>query len=108
MDNITLQAQQTSAIGAGTTLRYERVEDSRCPPDARCVWAGKISYHFSLTSPAGTQQFALDPGAPVFNPPHLPGVSIALVVAELPPVRLANAPAQASATPPVSLTITRP
>lgn len=37
-----LQVGETVAIdGEGLTLAYERLlEDSRCPPDVQCVWAG--------------------------------------------------------------------
>ncbi|MDB5962997.1 MAG: hypothetical protein JWP59_4291 [Massilia sp.] len=48
------------AIGGGASVRYDAFTDSRCPKGAQCIWAGKVSYQFVLSSPAGTEPFALD------------------------------------------------
>jgi hypothetical protein len=55
-----LKPTESVAIGGGASVRYEAFTDSRCPKGAQCIWAGKVSYHFVLTSPAGTEAFALD------------------------------------------------
>lgn len=55
-----LQPTESVAIGGGASVRYDSFTDSRCPTNAQCIWAGKVSYHFVLTSPSGTQAFALD------------------------------------------------
>ncbi len=55
-----LQPTESVAIGGGASVRYDAFTDSRCPTNAQCIWAGKVSYHFVLTSPSGTQAFALD------------------------------------------------
>ncbi len=38
---VALMPGQTASLTNGGTLRYVRlVNDSRCPPDVQCVWAG--------------------------------------------------------------------
>ena len=46
-------------------VRLDRVNDSRCREGAVCVWAGYISYSFSLTRPDGaTSNFVLSDSMP--------------------------------------------
>lgn len=46
-------------------VRLDRVNDSRCREGAVCVWAGYISYSFSLTRPdGGTSNFVLSDSMP--------------------------------------------
>jgi hypothetical protein len=71
---VTLTAGQgvlVPAVAAGTnaaapaTLRLERVNDSRCRKNTVCVWAGYISYSFSLTNADGTvSNFVLSDNMP--------------------------------------------
>jgi hypothetical protein len=47
------------------TVKLERVNDSRCRTGAVCVWAGYISYSFTLTKPDGTaSNFVLSDSMP--------------------------------------------
>lgn len=55
-----MKPTETVDIGGGASVRYEEFADSRCPKNAQCIWAGKVSYHFVLTSTAGKEKFALD------------------------------------------------
>ena len=55
-----MNPQQSVAIGGGATVRYDAFSDSRCPKGAVCIWAGKVSYNFTLISPGGNESFALD------------------------------------------------
>ena len=63
-------AAQPAASGKSGTLvapvvRLDRVNDSRCREGAVCVWAGYISYSFSLTRPDGaTSNFVLSDSMP--------------------------------------------
>ncbi len=53
------------ASAAPATLRLERVNDSRCRVGAVCVWAGYISYSFSLTHADGSvSNFVLSDNMP--------------------------------------------
>ncbi|UUZ50519.1 hypothetical protein LP420_12190 [Massilia sp. B-10] len=36
---VTLVPATSTTLGAGTTLRYDAVNDSRCPPDVQCIQA---------------------------------------------------------------------
>lgn len=50
-------------------LRLERVNDSRCRVGAVCVWAGYISYSFTLTQPNGSiSNFVLSDSMPNGTP----------------------------------------
>ncbi|MES2742835.1 MAG: hypothetical protein V4754_18075 [Pseudomonadota bacterium] len=58
------QPGQSMAITPGTTLTLERVNDSRCRPGAVCVWAGYISYSFSLVQHGARSAFVLSDSMP--------------------------------------------
>jgi len=52
---IALSPGQTASLANGGSLRYVRlVNDSRCPPDVQCVWAGDavIALHWVPASGA--------------------------------------------------------
>ena len=91
----------------GATLHFDRIEDSRCPPDARCITAGKLRFHFTLSASAGHESFALDKEAPSFSPAKLPGLKIALAPLDPPPARPSSASGPAPAIA-VTLNISRP
>ncbi|MGZ8320948.1 MAG: hypothetical protein ACXWVD_17750 [Telluria sp.] len=101
---LKLQPQQTLAIGETISLRYDSVADSRCPAGARCIWAGKIVYHFTLLGRTGSEAFTLESGTPVFDSKVFQGVSVLLAPAEPPPVRAATEPPLQH---PVTVTITQ-
>ena len=75
-----LSARRTSVVAlTGTvSIRYDSFTDSRCPKGAMCIWAGKVSYHFTLTSKAGSETFALDYEGDQFASKTLPGVSFGI------------------------------
>lgn len=55
----TFTAGQSVALTPTTTLKLERVNDSRCKTGAVCVWEGYISYSFVLTSNGSASNFVL-------------------------------------------------
>jgi hypothetical protein len=59
-------APSTESVAAGApVLRLERVNDSRCRTGDVCVWAGYISYSFTLTPPNGeASSFVLSDSMP--------------------------------------------
>jgi hypothetical protein len=101
---VTLAPTASTAIGAGTTLRYDAVNDSRCPPDVQCIQAGDISYQFTLQGAAGDESFALSPTRPSFDAARHSGVRVVLSQAAVPPRAPASAPVAAQ---PVTVTITK-
>jgi len=101
---ITLVPAASTAVGANTTLRYDAVNDSRCPPDVQCVQAGEISYQFTLLGAAGDETFALTRKKPSFDAAKHAGVRVALSDAADPPRVAASAPVPAH---PVTVTITK-
>ncbi|QGZ41271.1 hypothetical protein IP92_00191 [Pseudoduganella flava] len=60
----TLRQGESVSLAPGTTLKLERINDSRCKKGAVCVWAGYISYTFTLTGPQGTHNFVLAENMP--------------------------------------------
>jgi hypothetical protein len=55
-----MKPTETVDIGGGARVRYDSFVDSRCPKGAQCIWAGKVTYNFTLLSPKGNEAFALD------------------------------------------------
>ncbi|NHZ62099.1 hypothetical protein [Massilia genomosp. 1] len=98
---VVLWPQTSVTLAPDTVLFFERVDDSRCPPDVFCITAGKIVYHFSLTFPTGQdtlivttgqEPFDLEPAKPTYISVQRPDLVITL--ATIPP------PPQPSNTPP--------
>ncbi len=59
-----MQPGQAVTLADRSTLRYERVvNDSRCPPDVQCVWAGDAEVSFTWRSSGGGRDaFSLHTG----------------------------------------------
>jgi hypothetical protein len=58
-ENYVLTQGQTITLAPATTLKLERINDSRCKAGAVCVWAGHISYRFVLNDKQGETSFVL-------------------------------------------------
>lgn len=75
----TLEPGQWAEVAPGLTLVFEAVDDSRCPPGVRCVWAGKLAYRFSIRrGRSAPETFTLSPGQPGATPNALNGRRIVL------------------------------
>jgi hypothetical protein len=74
-----LRQSDSVTLAPGTTLKLDRVNDSRCKRGAVCVWAGFISYTFTLTGPQGARTFVLAENMPNAAPvAMLDGLKFAL------------------------------
>ena len=73
-----LQPHQRVALSADTTLSYDSFSDSRCPANARCVWAGRLSFQFVLEGPGGREEFSLGPDQLSATPASLHGARVSL------------------------------
>jgi hypothetical protein len=73
-----LAEHQSVALTRSVSVRYDSFTDSRCPKGAMCIWAGKVSYHFTVTSKAGAETFALDYEGEQFASRTLPGVTFGI------------------------------
>lgn len=104
---VTLQPEASTTVAPAATLRFDRAEDSRCPPDVRCITAGKLLYHFTLSAAGGKESFALEQDKPSHTSSTVPGVRIALLPAPAPAARPSTAAGPAP-TFPVTLQISRP
>ena len=103
---LTLLPQASAQVAPSATLRFERVEDSRCPPDVMCITAGKLLYHFSLSAAAAPEAFTLEAEKPSHASSAVPGLRIALGPMETPAARPSTAAGPAPAFP-VTLTLSR-
>jgi len=102
-----LQPGQRVGLSGNTTLSYDSFSDSRCPANARCVWAGKLSFQFAVEGPDGREEFALGPDQLAARPKALHGARVALDPASIPPVRNTTATRPGDVIP-VTLKITSP
>jgi hypothetical protein len=102
-----LQPGQRVALSGNTTLTYDSFSDSRCPANARCVWAGRLSFRFVLDGPAGKEEFALGPDQLAAMPKSLAGARVALDPSSIPPARTTYATRPGDVIP-VTLKITNP
>lgn len=59
-----LRAGQSVLVAPAARLKLERINDSRCRTGAVCVWAGYISYSFTLRGKNGTSRFVLSDSMP--------------------------------------------
>jgi hypothetical protein len=102
-----LQPNQRVALSGNTTLTYDSFSDSRCPANARCIWAGRLSFQFVLDGPDGREEFSLGPDQLAATPKSLHGARVALDPGSIPPVRNTNATRPGDVIP-VTLNITNP
>ena len=81
----TLERGASFDLAPGVTLTFESVDDSRCPPGVQCVWAGKLSYRFSIRRGSDApESFTLSPAQPEAAPGALAGSRILLDTATIP------------------------
>jgi hypothetical protein len=102
-----LQPGQRVALSGDTSLTYDSFSDSRCPANARCIWAGRLSFRFLLNGPDGPEEFSLGPDQLAATPKSLHGARVTLDPAGIPPARTTNA-ARPGDVIPVTLNITSP
>ncbi|MGJ7915758.1 hypothetical protein ACI48D_09815 [Massilia sp. LXY-6] len=100
-----LQPGQRVALSGNTTLTYDSFSDSRCPANARCIWAGRLSFRFVLDGPEGAEEFSLGPDQLAATPTSLHGARVALDPGSIPPARSSVATRPGYVIP-VTLTIT--
>jgi hypothetical protein len=97
-----LLPHQSVELGWHTTLAYDSYSDSRCPPDVKCIWAGALSYQFTLKGPQSSEAFALGPDRPEYTSPSLHGARIVLDKAAIPAAHASQAKSEPHA---VTLTV---
>ena len=102
-----LQPGQRVALSGNTTLTYDSFSDSRCPANARCVWAGRLSFRFVVDGPGGKEEFALGPDQLATTPRSLQGARVTLDPSSIPPARTTYATRPGDVIP-VTLKITHP
>jgi hypothetical protein len=56
---------QTVAVGGPKVTPLALVEDSRCPMNARCVWAGRVRVQVRIDLGRGSERRELTQGTPI-------------------------------------------
>ena len=102
-----LQPGQHVALSGNTTLTYDSFSDSRCPANARCIWAGRLSFQFVLDGPEGREEFSLGPDQLAATPSSLHGARVALDPGSIQPARNSTATRPGDVIP-VTLKISHP
>ncbi|MBQ5950202.1 hypothetical protein [Massilia sp. ST3] len=75
----TMVERQVLPLDQRVAITYEGADDSRCPENARCMWAGQVAYRFTLRiGNSVAQAFYLVPGRPGYTNPALRGSRIEL------------------------------
>lgn len=75
---------ETVSVGGPKVTPLAVLEDSRCPMNARCVWAGQVRLSIRVETGAGTRDMEITTGKP------LPVADGALELAEVTPDRVAG------------------
>jgi hypothetical protein len=89
-----LRAGQTVRLAPDTTLKLERINDSRCRKNTVCVWEGYLSYSFTLQDAQGSKTFVLAENMPNAKPTATQnGIGFALEGLDPPEPLAADAPA---------------
>ncbi len=62
IETVTLKTgQQKTAKMSGLKIKFLGVtEDSRCPTDVECIWAGNAKLQFRITGEQGTKDYAFN------------------------------------------------
>jgi hypothetical protein len=62
-DRVALSLHQSARVGADVTVRADSIQDSRCPKDVTCIWAGQANVKLLLSkdSDSTTVRLALGP-----------------------------------------------
>ncbi|HBF52085.1 MAG TPA: hypothetical protein DDX04_19010, partial [Massilia sp.] len=83
---LTLEPGASAAVVGGVTLRFDEIEDSRCPAGVQCIWAGKLSGRFSLLRKSAVlDTFTLMPGDEGHTAASLAGARLRLDAPPPPP-----------------------
>jgi hypothetical protein len=85
-----LRPEQSVTLARGLVLTYDSYSDSRCPANARCVWAGRLIFRFLIDGPDGVEEFTLGPDQPTAVPAALHGGHVVLDTSAIPPARAAG------------------
>jgi hypothetical protein len=63
-DGSDVRLDQTAYVDGPMIRPVEVIEDSRCPMNARCVWAGRVRLKALWVRPSGNQEIELTLGEP--------------------------------------------
>jgi hypothetical protein len=101
-----LMPQESARLAPDVVLTLESVSDSRCPPGAKCVWAGQLEYRFRLQRGDSVDTFSLAPDKTSHASRLLPGARIELDRSAVPPA--GEAQAQGASAHAVVIRLARP
>ena len=59
-----VRLNQVASLGLVQVTPLQVIEDSRCPRDVQCTWAGQVRLRASVAAPSGEHQRTLTLGQP--------------------------------------------
>ncbi|GAB4034907.1 hypothetical protein [Spirosoma gilvum] len=62
-DQVSLGLHQSARLGSDLTVRVDSIQDSRCPANATCIWAGQAKVKMLLTKDQDSTAVRLSLGA---------------------------------------------
>jgi hypothetical protein len=83
-DGIDVALGQTAYVDGPKIRPLKVTEDSRCPMNARCIWAGRVRVLVAWVRPGSTKEIELTLGQPV---PFADGT---LTLTDVKPLRIAG------------------
>ena len=54
-NSISLAARESAQLSSGVTVRIDSIQDSRCPANAMCIWAGRVEVTVLLSQNTDSQ-----------------------------------------------------
>jgi hypothetical protein len=90
----TLALGETVSIAnTAWSLSFDAVtEDSRCPVNVECVWAGQAVLHLTAARPGETEALTLTLGSETMVPEPIGDTGVFLTVSDLQPYPVAGTP----------------
>jgi len=79
-DRVSLGIHQSGRVGADVAVRVDSIQDSRCPLDANCVWAGeaKVKLVLSKGSDSTTARLIIGAGVKASDPNRQDSTGVSL------------------------------
>ncbi|WP_338870545.1 hypothetical protein WBJ53_23050 [Spirosoma sp. SC4-14] len=62
-DRVSLGIHQSGRVGTDVAVRVDSIQDSRCPMDANCIWAGEAKVKLLLANDSDSTTVRLAIGA---------------------------------------------
>lgn len=80
-NQVKLAQNQSGRLSSGVMVKVDSLDDSRCPPNAYCIWSGNVILRAALTKDTDTKSVRLVLGPDLQNPTNKRPDSTGVVLA---------------------------